>query len=280
MEARVGASRGGYPGAVLPPGTAPLPSPTDAVASGGTAGAPRTTPKAMPGRRARRAVAVAILSGLALAGIATGATWAATPSTAHILQRVAAVDRAHHGRVVAPGAVPRPLAHALVAVEDAQFYHDHGINVEGLIRAGVFDLVHRCTCQGGSTITQQLAEDVYLHGWDGTLALRWEDMILALKIESHLSKPEILAAYLSEVYLGGGAWGAIAASRLYFHRPLSRITLAQAALLAGLPQAPSAYDPLLHPLEARERRGQVLQAMVAAGYTTPARARRAAHAAL
>ncbi|HUY96408.1 MAG TPA: biosynthetic peptidoglycan transglycosylase [Verrucomicrobiae bacterium] len=213
---------------------------------------------------------------LALGAVATGITWIATPSTSNLLARVAAIDRAHHTTPLTPGHVPRLLAQALVAVEDQQFYHDHGISIEGLARAGLYDLTHGCACQGGSTITQQLAEDLYLHGWDGTLPGRWEDLVLALKVESHLSKRQILAAYLSEVYLGGGAYGAPAASRLYFHRPLAKDTLAQFALLAGLPQAPSALDPRKHPSDARERRWSVLSAMVQMGDISPAVARRAA----
>ncbi|HVA22749.1 MAG TPA: transglycosylase domain-containing protein [Candidatus Micrarchaeia archaeon] len=235
----------------------------------------RRSPRRPGWRRARRGGAVAVLCVLGLGVASVGATWMATPSTAHILGRVAAIDRAHHGTLLAPAAVPRRLAEALVAVEDTQFYQDHGINLEGLLRAGAYDLVHRCTCQGGSTITQQLIEDVYLRGWDGTLPGRWVDMVLALKAETRLSKRQILAAYLSEVYLGGGAYGAAAASRLYFHRPLRDDTLADVALLAGLPQAPTALDPLLHPAAARERREQVLQAMVAAGDIAPATARAA-----
>ncbi len=261
---------------------APLDESAAARDQGGCTPADRAAPPPRrPSRRwrsARRAGAVAVVGACALAVVATAATWALTPATGNLLRRVAALDHAHHTTVIAPDAVPPLLAEAVVAVEDAQFYHDHGINIEGLLRAAAYDLTHRCTCQGGSTITQQLAEDVYLHGWDGTLPLRWEDVILALKIEGHLSKRQILAAYLSEVYLGGGAYGAAAASRRYFHRPLARDTLAQAALLAGLPQAPSAFDPLVHPDAARDRRHDVLQAMVAAGDISAAAADRAARA--
>ncbi len=236
----------------------------------GATGAPRR-----PRRHWRRRVLAALVAvGLGVLAI-TGATWAVTPGGAHVLQRVAAIDRAHHGTPLQASGVPRQLAQALVATEDAQFYRDNGIDLQALARAAFFDVTHGCACQGGSTITEQLAEDLYFNGNDATLLGRWQDMIVALKINGHLSKGQILAAYLSEVYLGHGAYGAIAASQVYFHRPVGQDTLGQAALLAGLPQAPSAYDPIRHPNAARLRRREVLAQMVADGYITRGQAARA-----
>jgi membrane peptidoglycan carboxypeptidase len=224
------------------------------------------------GRRALFTLCLLAIVFIALAGV----TWAITPSTADALSRVSALDRAHHTTPLRPDQVPPKLAAALIAVEDSTFYQDHGVSLEGLGRAALYDLTHGCTCQGGSTITQQLAEDLYLHGDDATLWLRWVDIVLAVKLESHLSKAQILAAYASEVYLGHGTVGVAQASEVYFHRPLAQLTLAQDAMLAGLPQAPSLYDPLVHPKLARARRNAVLEAMREAGLISAREARQAA----
>ena len=198
-------------------------------------------------RRVRRAVA---LCALAVTCLWAG-TWIATPSTDGLRGAVAKLDRIHRTRPLTSAEVPRYLAEAIVSVEDQNFYQDHGINLQGLLRAAAYDLLHRCECQGGSTITEQLAEDLYLHGSDRSIWLRWVDIVLALKITDHLTKSQILDAYLSQVYLGSGAVGAEQASTVYFHRALARDSLAQLALLAGLPQAPSLLDPLTNPKGAR-----------------------------
>ena len=195
-------------------------------------------------------------------------TWIATPTTLGIRAEVSRIDQLHHTRPLSPGQVPRYLAQAVIAVEDQNFYQDHGVNVQGLVRAAGYDLVHHCTCQGGSTLTEQLAEDLYLHGSDRSIWGRWVDIVLALKITDHLTKPQILDAYLSQVYLGDGAVGAAQASQSYFHQPLGKDNLAQLALLAGLPQAPTFLDPLTNPEGARERRSEVLSAMVSLHYIT------------
>ncbi|HEX4213285.1 MAG TPA: transglycosylase domain-containing protein [Candidatus Dormibacteraeota bacterium] len=220
------------------------------------------------------------LVGLALAVIvaATAVTWMVTPSTADAMGLVAAKDGAHHTTTVGTDQLPRQLAEALIATEDASFYHDHGVNVEGIVRAGVYDARHRCTCEGGSTIAQQLAEDLYLNGDDGTVGGRWEDLVLTLKLETHLSSTQVLDAYASELYLGHGTVGVVQAAQVYFHRRLADLTLAQDALLAGLPQAPSGYDPIDHPQLARLRRATVLHQMVVQGYVTAAQAIQATHA--
>lgn len=205
-------------------------------------------------------------------------TWIATPSTLGLMAAVAKLDRQHHTRPLAPDAVPRYLAEAVVAVEDQHFYFDRGVNLEGLVRAAGYDLLHRCPCQGGSTITEQLAEDIYLGGTDRNIWLRWVDIVLALKIEDHLTKTQVLDSFLSEVPMGGGIVGMAAASLKYFHQPLGRDGLAQLALLAGLPQAPTLLDPLTNLEGAVERRDVVLQQMAAVGYITPAQQRRAERA--
>jgi membrane peptidoglycan carboxypeptidase len=215
-----------------------------------------------------------LLAGLALVATCLYAvTWIATPDTGDLLARVASLDAAHHTVPLRPGEVPRQLAEALVATEDSSFYQDHGVNVEGLLRSAGYDLIHLCECQGGSTITEELADDIYMGGTDHSIWGRWWDIILALKIEDHLSKTQVLDAFLSEVYLGDGAVGALQASQVYFHRPLNQDTLSEVALLAGLPQSPSLLDPLTHPAAARARREEVLELMQQDGYISRAQAR-------
>jgi penicillin-binding protein 1A len=205
-------------------------------------------------------------------------TWVSTPSTLGLRGWVAKLDRAHGTAPLAPSEVPRYLAEAVIAVEDQNFYLDRGVNLEGLVRAAGYDVINLCACQGGSTITEQLAEDAYLHGSDRSLWGRWVDITLALKIEDHLTKTQVLDAYLSEVYLGAGAVGFAQASLKYFHQALSRDDLAQLALLAGLPQSPTQLDPLSNPEGAVERRAIVLEQMATDGYITWAEAHAAERA--
>lgn len=217
----------------------------------------------------RATFAVIVLTATCLYAV----TWIATPNTADVLLRVRRLDLAHHTKPLTPHEVPRYLADALVAMEDSSFYQDHGVNLEGLLRSAGYDLVHFCECQGGSTITEELADDIYMGGSDHSVWLRWWDIVLALKLEDHLSKTQVLDAFLSQVYLGSGAYGASQASERYFHQPLRRDSLAELALLAGLPQAPDLLDPLTHPAAARARREDVIEQMQADGYISAAQAR-------
>ncbi|MGH7776239.1 MAG: transglycosylase domain-containing protein [Candidatus Dormibacterales bacterium] len=204
-------------------------------------------------------------------------SWLLAPSTSDIQARVDAAAARHHDPVLAPGEVPPVLAQAVVATEDERFYQHHGIDVIGLARSLWFDVSHRCACQGGSTITAQLGKDMYLGGSDRGLK-KLEELVLAVKIETTISKQRILADYLSEIPTGPGLYGVTAASCAYYRRPLEGLTLPDYALLAGLTQAPSAYDPLVDPSLARERRAAVLAAMVSEDYITPAAAAAAARA--
>lgn len=190
------------------------------------------------------------------------------------------VARAHGGTPLEPGQVPATLATALIDTEDAGFLSEPGISPRGVGRALVVDAQNRCLCQGGSTIDQQLVENLYLAGPGKAFWQYWRGTVMALKVDRALTKQEILAAYFSEVYLGHFTYGAVMAARVYFDRPLDQLTLTQYAMLAGLPQAPSAYDPIEHPVLARERLRQVLDAMVANGDLTPQRADAAAGAPL
>jgi membrane peptidoglycan carboxypeptidase len=214
-------------------------------------------------RRRRLIAAIGLGLGLPLAvAVAIGvAAWLATPGVGDLQARVIALAAARRSTVVAPGDVPPLLAQALVATEDERFYQHHGIDVIGLGRALVFDVSHGCLCQGGSTITQQLAKDVYLSGSDAGVN-KLADMALALKVELRYSKAQILADYASIVGVGIDRYGMATGACDYFGVALGGLDLPQAALLAGMPQAPSAYDPLAHPIDARERRAHVLDAMV------------------
>ena len=126
-------------------------------------------------------------------------------------------------------------------------------------------------CEGGSTITEQLVKDVYLNGSDRGYN-KLEDIVLALKVEGVIGKDQIMADYLSEITTGYGKFGVTAAACAYFQAPLGSLTLAQYALLAGVTQAPSIYDPTIDPDAARARRSQVLDSMLADRYITAAQA--------
>lgn len=207
-------------------------------------------------------------------------TWVTTPSTQGALARAQRVAREHGGTPLEPGQVPVTLATALIDTEDAGFLSEPGISPRGIARPLVVDVQNRCLCQGGSTIDQQLVENLYLPRHGKSLWQYWRGTVMALKVDHAFTKQQILAAYFSEVYLGHLAYGAVMAARVYFHRPLGDLTLTQYAMLAGLPQAPSLYDPLDHPALARERLREVLSAMVASGDLTQQQAAAAARAPL
>lgn len=231
-------------------------------------------------RRGARLLAAIVLFALLAVALAVGVTWVTTPSTADAAARADAVAKEHGGTPLQAGQVPATLAQALVATEDTGFYQEPGISPEGMARAAIVDAQNRCFCQGGSSIDQQLVEDLYLRGSDSALPEYWRGLVMALKVNRDLSKQQILAAYFSEVYLGHLAYGAVAAAHVYFNRPLDDLTLTEYAMLAGLPQAPSAYDPILHPALARERLREVLAAMVANGDISSRQAATAANGAL
>ncbi|HWX45400.1 MAG TPA: transglycosylase domain-containing protein [Solirubrobacteraceae bacterium] len=180
--------------------------------------------------------------------------------------------------------IPANLASATVAIEDQRFYKDDGIDLTGIFRAAVKDIVHGRALQGGSTIAMQLMRNLYLGGDQRTLKQKIIEAKYALEYEEHHSKREVLTSYLNSVPYGtvGGqtAIGVQAASRIFFDKPASQLDLQQAALLAGLPQAPSEYNPFLDPSAARARRNEVLAKMAELHYISPARARAAEHARL
>jgi len=237
------------------------------------AGPPEAAPRHRRRWRRRVALAAALAAGVIVAGVVV--LWVVTPSGVDLQAQVATLAAREHATVLRPGDVPPLLAEAIVAGGDERFYQHHGIDVIGLGRAFLYDGTHRCACQGGSTITQQLVKDVYLGGSDGGLA-KLADLALAFKVELRFTKQEILADYLSVVPTGYGRYGMVNAACADFHRPLDALDLGEVAVLAGMPQAPSVYDPLLHPDLARARRSIVLEAMVEDGYATPQQAGSAA----
>lgn len=161
------------------------------------------------------------------------------------------------------------LIEATIATEDSRFYAHHGVDFRGVGRALFANLRSDTLGQGGSTITQQLARNLYLTR-EKTWKRKIAEMLLARRIEQSYSKQEILEAYLNTVYYGSGSYGAEAAARTYFGKPAKALTLGEAALLAGLPQRPAAYTPTQHLEAALQRRDFVLDRMVDTGKITPA----------
>jgi penicillin-binding protein 1A len=166
------------------------------------------------------------------------------------------------GNVVLPAALPPYVPAAFIAIEDRRFYAHGPFDLQGILRAGVSDLFHRRIVQGGSTLTQQVAKTLFLTD-KRTMRRKVQEAVLSLWLAKHYSQADILGIYLNRVYLGEGAYGIDAAARLYFGVPAEKLTLAQAAILAGLPKAPSNLNPLANPQAAAARATEVLDAMVA-----------------
>ena len=171
--------------------------------------------------------------------------------------------------------LPPYLPQAVIATEDRRFYTHLGVDPIGLARAGFRNLVAGSVVQGGSTITQQLAKNLFLSP-DRTVARKFEEVMYAIWLERRFTKDEILELYLNRVYFGGGTYGVEAAARRYFGRSARSVTLTQAALLAGLLKAPSRYAPTRNVELASARIDVVLQNMADAGYLTAAQAHEAA----
>jgi penicillin-binding protein 1A len=159
------------------------------------------------------------------------------------------------------------MAKATVAIEDRRFYKHGGVDYKGIVRAAVKDLRAGRVVQGGSTITQQLVRNLYISR-QRTFKRKIKEACLAIKLAQNKSKDWILGSYMNAVYYGNHAYGIEAAAQTYFSRRARTLTLDQSALLAGLPQAPSVFDPLHRPLDALERRDEVLRAMLENGALT------------
>ncbi|MDZ4380935.1 MAG: penicillin-binding protein 1A [Parvibaculum sp.] len=172
------------------------------------------------------------------------------------------------GSYASLGDLPPYVPQAVLATEDQRFYWHFGVDPIGLARAVVVNYRAGAYVQGGSTITQQLAKNIFLQP-DRTISRKIEEMVLAVWLELRFTKEEILTLYLNRVYFGGGAYGLEAASERFFRKPARALTLPEAAMLAGLLKAPSRYSPTNDIDLARRRAGVVLQNMVNAGYISP-----------
>jgi penicillin-binding protein 1A len=157
------------------------------------------------------------------------------------------------------GQIPKVLKNAVLAIEDAHFYEHGGVDYKGVLRAGVASLTE-FKSQGASTITMQLARNFFL-STEKTFTRKIYEILLALKIESQLTKEQILEIYMNQIYLGQRAYGFAAASEIYFGKSLGELTIAEAAMLAGLPKAPSAYNPIANPKRARARQQHIIDRM-------------------
>lgn len=162
----------------------------------------------------------------------------------------------HHENVKLDDVSPH-FIDALIATEDRRFYQHRGVDPIAILRALVSDLSHKRIREGGSTITQQLARNVFLSN-ERSFARKVREAVLALRLEEQLTKEQILELYINNIYFGEGAYGIKAASEIYFNKLPSRLTMTEAALLAGLPQAPSGYSPFQNMEAARNRRNEVL----------------------
>jgi membrane peptidoglycan carboxypeptidase len=222
-------------------------------------------------RVARRSVVVSAAL-LALALVASTWAWFATPSTDGLLVHVRLEAVRHHAPYTSLGAVAPVMRDALIASEDQRFYQHKGIDVYGIARALLDDARAGAFVEGGSTLTAQLAKNAFLHGRDHTIPLKVEDLVLALKVEQRYDKNAILEMYLNLTYYGEGAYGIGAAAQRYFGVSPAHLTLAQAAILASLVQAPGAHDPWCHAGAARAGQDEVLERMVRTGYITAAQA--------
>lgn len=227
---------------------------------------------------------LALAGGLAvlgafLAGLVVALAWPQLPSLdvltdyqPKIPLRVYTADGALIGEfgeerrsLVSIGEVPEQLKKAILAAEDERFYQHTGIDYLGVARAAYANLTQGGRRQGASTITMQVARNFFLSS-EKTLTRKLYEALLAFKIENSLDKDQILELYVNQIYLGQRAYGFAAASQIYFGKSLDRVTLAEAAVLAGLPKAPSAYNPVANPQRSRQRQQYVLRRMKELGH--------------
>jgi len=163
--------------------------------------------------------------------------------------------------------IPSLLKSALLATEDRNFYNHIGVDLKGIARAIIKDIFAGEFAEGASTITQQLAKTLFLTP-EKSLSRKIKEAILAIQIERRFAKDEILGLYLNQIYLGSGAYGVESAARIYFGKPIESLDLAQCALIAGLPKAPSRFSPLVNREVAKKRRNAVLKQMLELGIIT------------
>ena len=168
------------------------------------------------------------------------------------------------------GDFPKVMKDAVLSIEDARFYQHGGVDYLGVIRAGLAN-VGRLKSQGASTITMQVARNVYLSS-EKTYTRKIYEILLTFKLEHLLTKDQILEIYMNQIFLGNRAYGFAAASEAYFGKPIKNITIAEAAMLAGLPKAPSAFNPINNPKRARSRQLYIIERMEENGFITAAQA--------
>ncbi len=171
-------------------------------------------------------------------------------------------------RIVMPySKIPKQLVYAFISAEDSHFFEHGGLNFSAIARAILADIKAGHSAQGGSTITQQVAKSLMLTP-EKKLSRKIKEAILAFRMEKHLKKEDILYLYLNQIYLGHGAYGVEAAAENYFRKHVEDLTIAECAMLAGLPQAPGKYSPLLNPIRAKERQLYVLNRMADENHIT------------
>ena len=162
--------------------------------------------------------------------------------------------------VVRISEVPQALTYAILAAEDERFYQHSGVDYVGVARAALSNFASGEVRQGASTITMQVARNFFLSK-EKTVTRKFNEVLLAFKIESNLTKDQILELYINQIYLGQRAYGFAAASQIYFGKPLAELSLAESAMLAGLPKAPSSYNPIANATRAKQRQHYVLRRM-------------------
>ncbi|MRD47139.1 penicillin-binding protein 1A [Caenimonas koreensis] len=162
--------------------------------------------------------------------------------------------------------IPKVMKDAVLAIEDSRFYSHGGVDYRGLMRAGLANL-GRAKSQGASTITMQVARNVYLSS-EKTFTRKLYEVLLTFKLEHQLTKDQILEIYMNQIFLGNRAYGFAAAAEAYFGKPMKDLTIAEAAMLAGLPKAPSAYNPITNPSRARARQQYIIDRMLENGFIT------------
>ncbi len=182
--------------------------------------------------------------------------------------KLIATTKSEENRIpVKLSSVPKSLQEAFIAVEDVRFYQHIGVDPRAILRAFFSNLTSSGIAEGGSTITQQLAKNAVL-SQEQTLKRKIQEVFVALQIERKYSKSEILEMYLNQIYFGQGAYGVQSAARVYFDKDVDKLTLAQAAMLAGIPKSPNYYSPLNNLNAAKERQGVVLDQMLKYGFIT------------
>lgn len=177
-------------------------------------------------------------------------------------------------KYVAIDKIPYNLRMGIIAVEDSRFFQHPALDPMGIMRAIYVNVRTGEIAEGGSTITQQLAKNLFL-SQKKTMDRKIEEAVLAFQLEQKYDKQEILEMYLNQIYFGSGVYGVARASEKYFHKDISKLNLAECALLAGIPKSPNNYSPLNNPNKAIERRNLVLKLMAKEGFITKAEANNA-----